>query len=283
MAPRAPSARLAARRGRILPSAPAVTSPIALSEVSAPSPSPTPAATNTVHSKDPDSTGAGVDKNKKKHSTTDIFGTDLPSQRLRLPQDGNLTAIEQIVFLTETLRSRDPVERILQDGMSTHLLAHIINQHRTGPKYPMHGNSVLKMLHFTMRDESKKKKEPGAKNRNFRLNKTDESKKVKKWPADKMRLAGLQVECEKKVAKGSGPIGHVAFDALLVDVAHLPEGDDALDFTRCLIWIMHNPGSGLLWPRDFQWLVSQIGGRQAVVDANRDPAVYERWTQKEKK
>ncbi|KAH7084308.1 hypothetical protein FB567DRAFT_629835 [Paraphoma chrysanthemicola] len=244
MAPRAPSARLEARRNRIISPPPAITSPIAPSEFSAPSsPSPTPAATNTVGSKGPDSTGAGVDKNKnkkKKHTTTDIFGTDCLH-----------SVFASTVFLAETLRSRDPVERILQDGMSTHLLAHIINQHRTGPKYSIHGNSLWKMLQFTMRDESKKKKEPGAKNWSFSLNKTDESKKVKKWPADKMTLAGLQVDCEKKVPKGNRPIDNVPFEALLVDVAHLPEGDDALDLTRCLTWIMHNPGPGLVWPRDF--------------------------------
>jgi hypothetical protein len=60
-------------------------------------------------------------------------------------------------------------------------------------------------------------------------------------------------------------------------VTRLPDGDDALDLTRCVIWCLNNPGSGLLYPRDFVWLTHQLGGPKPVQQANYDEEVFRRW------
>jgi hypothetical protein len=186
---------------------------------------------------------------------------------------GNITAAEQIIFLTESLRLRETLNRVLQDCMSTELLTHIINQHRTCPKYPVKANSVCKILQFTMQDENQEKWTVGKHKKGL-------IKGEKKWPEDKMTLADLDVNCETKHLKRNPPIDNIPFEAIAVDVARLPSGDDALDLTHCLTWVLNNPGSGLLWPRDFEWLIEKLGGAQPVAAVNRDKAVFERWEMK---
>jgi hypothetical protein len=186
---------------------------------------------------------------------------------------GNITAAEQIIFLTESLRARETLNRVLQDRMSTELLTHIINQHRTCPKYPVKANSVCKILQFTMQDENEEKWTVGKHKKGL-------IKGEKKWPEDKMTLADLDVNCETKHPKRNPPIDNIPFEAIAVDVTRLPSGDDALDLTHCLTWVLNNPGSGLLWPRDFEWLTEKLGGAQPVAAVNRDKAVFERWATK---
>jgi len=101
------------------------------------------------------------------------------------------------------------------------------------------------------------------------------------WAPNKLTLAGIPLNCElfpTKHGNAKGPIKNVLFKALAVDVACFPKGEDALDIMRCVLWSVHNIGSGLLYPRDFPWLTSQLGGPQPVTTANHDEAVFARWT-----
>ncbi|KAH3960790.1 hypothetical protein HBI25_172000 [Parastagonospora nodorum] len=203
--------------------------------------------------------------------TDNIFGHHLPSARLRLPSAGNISALEQVVFLTETIRSRDPLNRLVQNGFDTKTLQFIINQHRTFPKYPLKGNSLGAILRNTMREWQV--------DWTFRNQKSGTYQDKKPAP-DNLTLANMQLNCQdlsEKNGNGEGVIENVPFEALAVDVTRLPDGDDALDLTRCIIWSLHNPGSGLLYPRDFVWLTHQLGGPKPVQQANHDEEVFRRW------
>lgn len=57
---------------------------------------------------------------------------------------------------------------------------------------------------------------------------------------------------------------NIPFEALAVDLTRLPEVEDALDLTRCVIWALRHPSSGLAYPREFVWLTSQLGGPVTV-------------------
>ena len=73
---------------------------------------------------------AGITKAKKRHESTDnIYGRNLPSHRLRFPQTGNISAAEQVVFLTESgLRSHDALNRLIQHGLDAQTLVFKISK-----------------------------------------------------------------------------------------------------------------------------------------------------------
>jgi hypothetical protein len=87
----------------------------------------------------------------QRSSTDNVFGHHLPSPRLRLPSTGNVTAAEQIILLTETVRSHDPLNRLVQNHFDVATLAFMINRSRMFPKYPLKANSLRKTLQGTMR------------------------------------------------------------------------------------------------------------------------------------
>jgi len=101
-----------------------------------------------------------------------------------------------------------------------------------------------------------------------------------KWAPSNLTLSGIRLHCEEfpdKRGNRDGPLENVPFEALAIDVTRFPEGDDALDLTRCVTWAVNNPASGLLYPRDFQWLTAQLGGPLPVARINQDRAVFSRW------
>ncbi|KAF1912956.1 hypothetical protein BDU57DRAFT_541653 [Ampelomyces quisqualis] len=209
---------------------------------------------------------------KSRRSNEDVFGHNLPSPHLRLPEAGNITALEQIVFLTQSLRSHDPMTRLVQNCFDSTTLTFIINQSRTFPEHPLLGNSLCHIVQNMMRKS-------GHKDWTFKKHKNGKFGVVKR-ATDDLRLANMTLRCENfpdMVGNRAGVIENIPFEALAVDVTRLPEGDDALDLTRCLIWALHNPGSGLLYPRDFVWLTGQLGGPMPVKTENYDTAVFARW------
>lgn len=205
-------------------------------------------------------------------STDNIFGRHLPSSRLRLPSTGNVSAAEQIILLTETIRSHDPLNRLIQNRMDTATLTFMINQSRTFPKYPLKNNSLGKSLQITMR-------EWGHAGWTVSKHKSGNFKDFKP-AANDLTLSNMQLQCQdfpEKKGQVQGLIDSVLFEALAIDVTRLPDGDDALDLTRCVLFALHNPNSGLKYPRDFGWLAYHIGGPLPVTRANQDQLVFVRW------
>jgi hypothetical protein len=55
---------------------------------------------------------------KPRASTSNMFGRDLLSHRVRFPNTANVTAAELVVLLTEAgLHSHDPLNRLTQHGL----------------------------------------------------------------------------------------------------------------------------------------------------------------------
>jgi hypothetical protein len=208
----------------------------------------------------------------KRTPTDNVFGHHLPSPRLRLPDTGNVTALEQVVLLTELLRSHDPLNRLMQNRADTSTLTFMIDHSRTFPKYPLKGNSLCSSLQNTMREWGHQGWSVGKhQSGHYQDTKPDQND---------LTLGNMQLNCQdfpEKKGNGEGLIENVSFEDLAIDVTRLPTGNDALDLTDCVIWCLHNPDSGLLYPRDFAWLTVQLGGPKTVRRANHDRRVFSRW------
>ncbi|KAF2821268.1 hypothetical protein CC86DRAFT_411565 [Ophiobolus disseminans] len=191
---------------------------------------------------------------RNRENSERIFGRNFPSHRLRFPHTGNITAAEQIVFLTESgLRSR------------------------SFPKYSCKNNSVGTAMRGIMREH-------GHQNWTITGYKSGRFQATKLAP-NNLILSGFTLYCEdfpSKISNAEGRIGNVLLEALAIDVTRFPGGDDALDLTHCAIWSVNNPGSGFLYPRDFQWLTAQLDGPPPVLRVNQDHAAFARWKEAKK-
>jgi hypothetical protein len=239
---------------------------------------------------------AGVNKKKAKatkikemrDNTDPMFGKDLLSHRARLHFTGNVGALEQLVFLTEpVVRAPEALNRLLQHGFDNETLVYLLSksrqqdfiasltgadQSRVFPKYPLKANSMGVAIRGVMRQSGHNDWTLGGYQHGLYSD--------TKWDVTNLTLTGVRLHCEQFPDKHGhrDPIDNVLFEALAVDVTRFPEGDDALDLTRCMIWIVNNPGSGLQFPRDFPWLTNELGGPQPVAKTNQDRAVFSRWS-----
>ena len=215
-------------------------------------------------------------------STSDIFGPDAPSRKLRLAQAGRLTAAEQVTFLPHWLRSHDVLHRFVQNGADAHTLAKIINYNRRSTKsYGAVDNSLCKLMQNTMRERGY----AGwtiSKHITGLFKQDDEV-----WDEDNLTLTGGKVHCEDfpdLKRHGGPPVDNVRFASLANDIQVYPSEDtgDALDLTRCVKYAVANRHIPLQFPRDFVYLTDLTGGPRPVTNANLDREVFKRWNKVKK-
>ncbi|KAF2034156.1 hypothetical protein EK21DRAFT_85604 [Setomelanomma holmii] len=139
----------------------------------------------------------------------------------------------KIVFLSESLRSVEPLERLLCSRPTTELLTYMVNHGRTRPKYPVKNNSMCVVIRNVRRAEGN---EDWTVNGWKQLPLTSQPQ-----PGGQLTLTGVRVDPERKPEKRGVPIDSVLFEFLAVDVARMPQGYNALDLTRCVGWALNNP------------------------------------------
>jgi hypothetical protein len=201
-----------------------------------------------------------------------MSGANPPSGCLRFTKAGNITAAEIIVFLPQSFRSRDALNRLFQSGMKTVTMTAMVNETRIFPKYPLLNNGLCAALLFVMRDQI---------HPFWTVERNVEGLEQDFKPASNdLTMSNMRLQYElfpTKRGNTDGAIDYVPFEALAIDVTHIRRDDDALDLTRCVIWALHNSGSGLMYPRDFAWITKELGGPETVRPANHDKEVFARW------
>jgi hypothetical protein len=220
-------------------------------------------------------TGAPPTKQRKKNGG--IFGRGIPPRNLRFPSFGRITAVEICTFLPEWLRSKDIVNRLIQNGFTTDELTKIVNHHRQSPKtHSAMNNTMCHVLQKPMTEcgfegwtvSKHQKGTYDAKNPN--------------WDPDNLSLNGLQVQSE--IPGHSGKFGNgkaldnVPFTKLAVGVQNMPDATtgDALDLTRCVAFAVQNAHLDLQFPRDFEQVARHLG-LAVVRDEHYDRNAAGRW------
>ena len=193
------------------------------------------------------------------------FGGAAPSSTIPFPRNANMTAVEILAFLPNSIDCADVVYRLVSNGGSRKSIHAIINTHRvsqTGWSLNWCGEAMYKTMARAGYD-------------NWTITKHDQWHDQQKdtWDGGKLDVGDLRTTSDE-------PAGDVSFSRLAEDVKAMPEGDDALDLTRMVQYCLQNAEDGWLYPRDYKELLRSIGGPAQVKKENVDGAVLKRWERK---
>jgi hypothetical protein len=207
-------------------------------------------------------------------SSSGIFGSNAPSLNVPLSQTGNITAVEQLVFFPNSLRSHDVVYRFAQNGGDALVFAKIINYFRVASKgYSITANAIRKLIQNTIRER-------GYDHWTFRKHEAGDFRKYNEvWDKNSLTWTGCKVHCEDfPTDKKRGPLlANIKFCELAKDIKAFPSHDNALDLTYCVKIAVANPQHHLMFPRDFDFLTELLDGPNTVRASHRDGEISFRW------
>jgi hypothetical protein len=218
-------------------------------------------------------TGKGV---RPYRSVVNVFGCDSPHENLRFPS-GNLTAAELVAYAPHWLKSIDVVDRFITHGSKAKTLAIMINKFRDQPgNIPINANSVMSIMQVSMRYAgfTKWTKTNHAEMRHFMAR---DEKSEDDLDVSTLRVPGLTHPKTTRVNynKVAAP---QEFRDLAIHVKKHPEGNDALDLTRCVKYAVEHPDESWLFPDDFERLLQvKLGGPAQVTSSHFDREIFARY------
>lgn len=193
------------------------------------------------------------------------FGGAAPSSTIPFPKHANMTAVEILAFLPNSIDCGDVVYRLISNGGSRKSIHAIINTHRNsqaGWSLNWCGEAMYKTM-------------AGAGYIGWTITRHDQWHDQQKgtWDDGKLDVGGLRTTSDE-------PAGDAAFSRLAENVRAMPEGDDALDLTRMVQYCLQHAEDDWLYPRDYEKLLRSIGGPAQVGKEKVDRAVLKRWENK---
>ncbi|KAJ4317459.1 hypothetical protein N0V94_004918 [Neodidymelliopsis sp. IMI 364377] len=205
-----------------------------------------------------------------------VFGPSAPPTYLALPASGNVTIVEVLTFLPNSIRNSDICDRIVYNGLVAETIANIYNHHRHLPRDEITVNTALKMLQWSKRYLHGYTKNSGT---NWTPSRAYEIDRPATWDATKLSLEGFKLNVEYKPKNSHTKEDGVPFEQLDADVDHMPTEYDTLDLTRCVEYAMKHPNM-YVFPCDFASLTEKLGGPRIVKFGHLDRAAAARWTQR---
>ncbi|KAF9693371.1 hypothetical protein EKO04_008849 [Ascochyta lentis] len=196
------------------------------------------------------------------------LGPNAPTERLDFGSWGNYTAVELLVFFPKIIRNFDVARRLTRNGLGISTMANIINAFRMWDKHPAPPSSIFKKVQAAMRDHPDYQ--------NWKMRDVDKEDLSNHDPTD-LTLEGFVLQCVRFPANGWKAKQSVPFKSLAVDVQSFPEGDDALDLTRCVRYAADHPEEIWNYPEDFERLTLQLGGPAKILPEHYDATVSHRW------
>ncbi|KAF3052360.1 hypothetical protein E8E11_010735 [Didymella keratinophila] len=203
---------------------------------------------------------------------TKNFVGDVPSKNLVLPNGlMEITAVEIIAYCPYWLKNGDVAKRLLMNGFEWPHIAEVLNFHCNTARGDISYNWVLKAVQPGMRKLTGNPK--WTHNKNMLL------MRRKGWSANDLTLAGCLLDAQYPAPRGLGRgiVQSYPFRMLGDHLKQRPQGDDALNLTRCVEYAIQHPEEDLEFPRDFQMLVQKLGP-VLVTPQHLDAAAVTRWT-----
>lgn len=184
--------------------------------------------------------------------------SDAPSPTHSFP-DANITLAEITTFVPQSIKSWDVADRVIWNGATSDDLTLMFNRYRgLDPKIDI--NSVYLMIRGQMRKRSEA--EHGYKHwKQWIVSAQSDVKKSKNFNPESISVKGFRRPVIFK-NRPNVPANPIPFKDLANGVAVWPEGDDALDLTRCVRWCVDNPEVEYFYPSDYQAVLERVGGPQ---------------------
>ncbi|KAJ4377162.1 hypothetical protein N0V86_006603 [Didymella sp. IMI 355093] len=199
--------------------------------------------------------------------------SDAPSPTHDFP-DGNLTLAEIAAFLPQSIKSWDVADRIIWNGASSEDLTRMFNMYRgLNPKITI--NTVYLMFRGQMRKRTEA--EHGYESwDSWIVSAQPHVKKPATFDLDSISVTGFRrpVVFENRPNLPAVPI---RFKDLANGVAVWPEGDDALDLTRCVRWCVDHQEAQFYYPTDYQTVLQRVGGPLTPAARHSDSSALARF------
>lgn len=183
------------------------------------------------------------------------------------PVQANLTAYELVAFLPNSLRSAQVVHRFASNGVTCSAIWAMVNTARDLLKewrIDLCGTAFMK----TMEDA-------GLEGWALAIHDQWKSRLDIPWDQRDINVGGFLTFAEMHGKDRSKEV--MPFKDLALSVRTIPQGNDALDLTRMVLHCVNNPGEGWMYPRDFDKLLTHLGGPRPISEAHLDGASFARW------
>ena len=190
------------------------------------------------------------------------LGPFTPVANLPFPKRANMTAVELLAFLPNSVRCAEIVYRFISNGGTRHALWAIVNTYRDFPR-PWDVNVCGVYIYKAMR---------GAGYDEWTVKKHGKWHDAVKdsWNERNMNVGDFRVPGDKGAAS-------IPFKSLAVDVRSMPQGDAALDLTRMVQHCVQNPDEKWMYPQDYEQLLSRLGGPADVKSGHLDRVAFTTW------
>ncbi|KAL5398143.1 hypothetical protein PMIN06_005066 [Paraphaeosphaeria minitans] len=198
---------------------------------------------------------------------------DAPSPNVPLPPGANFTLAEIMTFIPNHMRSVDMIDRVFSNTGKYHqkALSNIATSHR---HHVVTENFIWKFI----RGEMTKEYPAVIWDRN---NKPHTHPVNRRYVLGGISVRGIRTleQVSGRGSKPSYPRDPIPFSQLAHNVKHLPVGDNALDLTRCVDWVLRNPAvsAQYMYPTDYATVLGFVGGAYAVTNNHLDSAVIARF------
>jgi hypothetical protein len=209
------------------------------------------------------------------------FGRGSPSWNLPFPS-GNLTAAEVLAYFPHWIKSIDIINRFVTNGAKSHTIAAMINEFRYlpgGGDNLFRPNSVQIMMAYAMRRTGHSNWTVGNHSTFERLNpqltELDLDVRTFRTPREThpKSAAGGQDPDKLQINMEAEP---VEFKNLALHVKRHPFGSDALDLARCVQYAVTYPDEIWYFPKDFEALVTRLGGPATITHSHLDRQIFDR-------
>ena len=206
-------------------------------------------------------------RKERKSPVVHGFGPTAPEQNLAFPAHANLTVVELLTFLPNSVRCPDVIYRFISNGGTRHIIWAILNTQRD-----LIAEVSLNLCGAWM---SKAMKAAGYDGwtitQHYRFH--DERKTT--WDEAKLDVAGFRTLGQHKREHTLAP--DIRFKDLVVGVRSMPQGDDAVDLTRMVRYYIQKPDEQWMYPYHYSTLLDLLGGPTPVRKEHLDRAAFLRW------
>lgn len=198
---------------------------------------------------------------------------DAPSPEHDFP-DANFTLAEIAAFVPHSIKSWDVADRSIWHGAGQEDLQKMMNKYRSMPWGKVDNNSVYMMIRGQMRRRSKAEHDYDHW-KTWVVGDQKDVQKPRDYDPDSVSVTNFRrpINYQTFSKEAADP---VPFQDLARGVSVWPDGNDALDLTRCVAWCVDHPEEKYYYPTDYSKVLKRVGGPIAPGKDHTDAAVLSR-------